>query len=157
MQAGHSVRKDIVLVRGIRAGDFDGWSRLWKGYQAFYAVDIPDAVSRVTWSRLNDEGEPMHGALAFVGDQAVGMVNWLTHRSTWTDGDYCYLQDLFVEPEARSGGVGRRLIEHVYAHAADHGCPRVYWLTQETNYLGRLLYDRVGDQSGFIQYRKALT
>ena len=51
-------------------------------------------------------------------------------------------------------GIGRLLIEHVYAQAQTAGSSRVHWLTQETNYPGRQLYDRIAERSGFIQYRK---
>jgi GNAT superfamily N-acetyltransferase len=86
----------------------------------------------------------------------VGLVHHIRHRSCWTAGDYCYLQDLFVAPAARHAGVGRKLIEHVYALAAREGCARVYWLTHETNSVAMLLYDRIAKRTGFIQYRKDL-
>ena len=44
-----------------------------------------------------------------------GIVHYIYHRSCWTVGDYCYLQDLFVAPEARKLGLGRALIEAVMA------------------------------------------
>jgi GNAT superfamily N-acetyltransferase len=68
--------------------------------------------------------------------------------------DDCYLQDLFVADDARGSGVGRVLIEHVYADARRRGASRVYWLTHEFNHNARQLYDRVADRSGFIHYRK---
>ena len=40
------------------------------------------------------------------------------------------------------------------AGAQAAGSSRVHWLTQETNYPGRQLYDRIAERSGFIQYRK---
>ena len=86
----------------------------------------------------------------------LGIVHYILHRSCWTAGPYCYLQDLFTVPESRGQGVGRGLIEAVYAKAAEAGASRVWWLTQETNYAGRMLYDRVADRPGFIQYRKLL-
>ena len=52
--------------------------------------------------------------------------------------------------------LGRSLIEFVYAQAAEAGAERVYWLTHESNRPGRLLYDRVAENAGFIQYRKNL-
>jgi GNAT superfamily N-acetyltransferase len=67
-----------------------------------------------------------------------------------------YLQDLFVEPAKRGLGLGRTLIEHVYAEAARRGCSRVWWLTHETNTDAMVLYDRLADRSGFVQYRKVL-
>ncbi|MEO9191758.1 MAG: GNAT family N-acetyltransferase [Acetobacteraceae bacterium] len=145
-----------LMVRAVTAEDHDAWMPLWRGYQAFYRVDIPAEVSAVTWTRFLDPAEPMWGALAFDGTRAVGMVHWLTHRSCWTIGDNCYLQDLFAAPDIRGKGIGRRLIEHVYAAARGMNCARVYWLTHETNSNAMLLYDRIAEKSGFVQYRKAL-
>ena len=144
------------MIRALSAGDRDAWLPLWRGYQSFYGVDIPDAVSAVTWARLLDPAEPMGGALAWDGGEAIGLVHHIRHRSTWTAGDYCYLQDLFVAPGGRGRGTGRALIAHVEAVARDAGCSRLHWLTHETNADAMLLYDRVADRSGFVQYRKIL-
>ena len=143
-------------IRAVTAADYAGWLPLWRGYQAFYRVDIPAAVTAETWRRLLDPAEPMWAALAVASGRAVGLVHWIRHRSCWTEGDYVYLQDLFVAPEARGGGVGRRLIEHVYDAARTAGCARVYWLTHETNHEAMTLYDKVAERSGFVQYRKLL-
>jgi len=83
-----------------------------------------------------------------------GIVQYLFHRSCWTIGDYCYLQDLFVVPDARGLGAGRALIEAVEQAARAHGASRVHWLTKEDNRTARALYDKLAERSGFIQYRK---
>jgi GNAT superfamily N-acetyltransferase len=146
-----------IPIRGFEADDFDAWYPLWRGYQAFYEVDIARETSEVTWRRLLDPAEPMHGAFALgEGGRPVGLVHFIEHRSCWTVGNYCYLQDLFVEPGLRGQGHGRALIEHVYARAREAGCSRVWWLTHETNADAMLLYDRIADRSGFVQYRKVL-
>ena len=113
----------------------------------------PD-VTDMTWARLHDLAEPMHGLGAFVDGRLLGIVHYIFHRSTWTTGDYCYLQDLFTAEDARGQGLGRALIEGVYERAGAAGASRVYWLTHESNTPARALYDRVADRSGFIQYRK---
>jgi GNAT superfamily N-acetyltransferase len=140
----------------LRAEDHAAWLPLWRGYQSFYEADIPPDVSWCTWARLLDPAEPIAGALAWNGATAVGLVHHIRHRSCWTIGDYCYLQDLFVSPECRGAGVGAKLIKYVYAEAAGQGCSRVYWLTHETNALAMRLYDRVAERSGFVQYRHKL-
>ena len=143
-------------LRAFAPSHFELWYPLWRDYQTFYKVDIADAVTRQTWERLLDPQEPMHGALAFAGDDAVGMVHFIEHRSCWTAGNYIYLQDLFVASEARGRGMGRALIEHVYGEATARGCARVYWLTHESNHDAMQLYDRIADRPGFVQYRKVL-
>lgn len=145
-----------TTVHPFTASDREAWLPLWRGYQAFYRVDIPQATTECTWNRFLDPGEPMFGALARLDGKAVGMVHWIMHRSCWTEGDYCYLQDLFADLSVRGRGVGRQLIEHVYGEAARAGCARVYWLTHESNEQAMQLYDRIAERSGFVQYRKAL-
>ena len=145
-----------LVLRAVAETDHAAWMPLWRGYQAFYKVDIPAETSAVTWRRLLDPAEPMHAVLAWQGERAVGLVHWIYHRSCWTVGDYCYLNDLFAEPDVRGSGVGRALIEHVYGAAAAAGCSRVYWLTHETNEVAMRLYDRIAERSGFVQYRRAV-
>ncbi|CAN7788789.1 GNAT family N-acetyltransferase [Paraburkholderia hospita] len=146
-----------VQIRAVESTDFDIWLPLWKGYQQFYEVDIPEPVTLQTWARLLDPAEPMYAALAIAGEQALGMVHLIYHRSTWTTGNYCYLQDLFVADNARGRGVGRALIEHVFADARRNRPTRVHWLTHESNNNAMQLYDRIADRSGFVQYRKQFT
>lgn len=141
-------------IRTVSHVDFEQWLPLWQGYQRFYNATISPETTALTWQRFVDDNEPMHVALAWCDGKAVGLVHWIFHRSCWTVGDYCYLQDLYVDETLRGGGVGRRLIGHVYAQAEAAGASRVHWLTQETNTVAMQLYDRIADRSGFTQYRK---
>jgi GNAT superfamily N-acetyltransferase len=145
-----------VAIRPLGPEDRADWEPLWAGYLAFYEATIPSTVTETTWARLNDPAEPMHALGAFIDGQLVGIVHYLFHRSTWTTGDYCYLQDLFTDEAARGRGAGRALIEAVYERARAASASRVYWLTQEGNATARALYDKLADRSGFIQYRKML-
>jgi GNAT superfamily N-acetyltransferase len=141
-------------IRAVSAADHDAWLPLWQGYLTFYKSELAEGTSALTWQRFLDPAEPMHAALAWQDGRAVALVHWIFHRSCWTVGDYCYLQDLFVASDLRGSGIGRRMIEHVYAEARAAGASRVHWLTHETNTDAMQLYERIGDRSGFVQYRK---
>ncbi|WP_426150866.1 GNAT family N-acetyltransferase [Pseudomonas sp. DC3000-4b1] len=143
-------------IKPVSAADHHRWSLLWQAYQRFYGVTIAEVVSAMTWQRLLDPGEPMNAALAWRGDTAVGLVHWIFHRSCWTIENSCYLQDLIVDDKYRGGGIGRQLIEHVYAQARGAGCSKVHWLTHETNATAIALYEQLAERPGFIQYRKPL-
>lgn len=145
-----------VDVRPLRADERAAWEPLWQGYLAFYGATIPSETTDATWARLHDLAEPMHALGAELDGRIVGIVHYLFHRSTWTIGPYCYLQDLFTAEAARGQGAGRALIEAVYARASAAGASRVYWLTQEGNATARALYDTLADRPGFIQYRRLL-
>jgi len=149
-----NLQPSSIQVRSLRPEDRDAWEPLWQGYLAFYQSSLPAEVTDTTWRRLNDPAEPMHGLAAALDGEIVGIVHYLYHRSTWTVGNYCYLQDLFTSEKARNRGVGRALIEAVYERAKSDGASRVYWLTHETNTSAQALYDKVAARTGFIQYRR---
>ena len=65
--------------------------------------------------------------LAVVNErEAVGMALLHNRYSTW-DGLCVHLEDLYVKPEHRSAGVGKRLIECCVKHARETGSRRLCW------------------------------
>jgi GNAT superfamily N-acetyltransferase len=151
---------DGLIIRPVARGDHDQWLPLWDGYNAFYgragATALDPAVTATTWERVFDADEPVHALVAEQDGRLLGLTHYLFHRSTTAIGPVCYLQDLFTTQEARGKGVGRALIEAVYAAARAAGASRVYWQTHETNVTAMKLYDQVAEKSGFVVYRKLL-
>jgi len=146
---------DEVSIRPLTARDEADWRRLWRAYLAFYETELPEAVYRSSFARLlADDAHEFHGRIALIEGRAVGLVHYLFHRHGWKIENTCYLQDLYTAPEQRGRGIGRALIEAVYAAADDAGAPSVYWLTQEFNTPARRLYDRVGVLTPFIKYSR---
>jgi len=143
-----------LIIRDLRAEDRPQWDGLWRGYLAFYQSELAPEVSDATFARLLDSSEPMFALVAEEDGLLLGIVHCVLHRGTWAIEDFCYLEDLFTAPQARKRGVGRALIEAVYARADELNCSRVYWLTHETNTAGRSLYDQIARNLGFIQYRR---
>ncbi len=148
------------ITRAVIKADFPRWKPLWDGYNTFYgrsgATALPDEITQVTWMRFFDPYEPMHAFVAEQDGQLLGMTHILFHRSTTQINPSCYLQDLFTTEAARGKGVGRALINHVYAFAKAAGSPRVYWMTQDTNAVAMKLYDTIAEKPGFVIYRKLL-
>lgn len=142
------------LIRPVEAGERAAWQRLWRGYLDFYKASVPEEATGIAWRRLHDPAEPIFVLGAYLDGDLMGIAHYLFHRSTWTPGDYCYLQDLFVDAVARGHGIGRALIEAVSQKARAQGASRVYWLTREDNATARALYDKLAERSGFIQYRR---
>ena len=143
-----------MIIRDLRAEDRPQWNDLWRGYLDFYESELAPEVSDVTFARLLDPSEPMFCLAAEDGGALLGLVHCVLHRGTWSVENFCYLEDLFTAPAARKRGVGRALIEAVYARADELNCSRVYWLTHESNAAGRSLYDQVARNLGFIHYRR---
>ena len=147
-----------LTIRPVARADYEAWRPLWDGYNAFYGRAGPTAlaedITATTWDRFFDADEPVYALVAERDGKLIGLVHYLFHRSTTAIGLNCYLQDLFTSTEARGGGVGRTLIEAVYAAARAAGGPRVYWQTHETNQTAMRLYDQVAQKSGFLVYRR---
>jgi GNAT superfamily N-acetyltransferase len=144
-------------IRPITTADEAEWRRLWTAYLAFYETVLPEEVYRSTFARLTGEGaNEFSGLLAVLDGKPVGLTHYLFHRTCWAVDNTCYLQDLYADPHVRGTGIGRALIEAVYARAAAAGAPKVYWLTQEFNETARRLYNRVAAKTPFIVYQKSL-
>ncbi|MES2056705.1 MAG: GNAT family N-acetyltransferase [Pseudomonadota bacterium] len=147
-----------VRIRPVTRDDFAAWLPLWDGYNAFYGRSGPTAlaaeITQATWERFFDAEEPVHALVAESDGQLLGLTHYLFHRSTTSIADTCYLQDLFTTEAARGKGVGGALIAAVHDRARLAGAARVYWQTHNDNAVARRLYDQVGENSGFIVYRK---
>lgn len=147
-----------LTVRSVSRQDHEQWLPLWDGYNAFYGrsgeTALAGEITQMTWSRFSDAYEPVHALVAERDGKLLGLVHYLYHRSTTAIGPNCYLQDLFTSQAVRGQGVGQALIEGVYERAKAAGSGRVYWLTHETNHTAMQLYDKIGERSGFVVYRK---
>lgn len=145
-----------LTIRPLAQDDEPQWRRLWRDYLAFHETDLSDENCATNFARLlGDDPRDFNGLIAKLEGRAVGFAHFLFHRHSWSVQDVCCLQDLYTDPEVRGRGVGRALIQAVYAAADAAGAPSVYWLTQEFNTRGRTLYDRIGQVTPFILYRRA--
>jgi GNAT superfamily N-acetyltransferase len=147
----------LIDIRPVTKGEREIWERLWRSFQAFHNFAVSDEAMEVTWQRFHDPAEPMFLLGAYLDNELSGIVQYIFHRSCTTVRDFCFLNNLYVAESARGQGVGRALVEAVYAAAERHGASRVHWNVLESNAAALALYDRVARRSGFIQYRKSLS
>ena len=73
-----------------------------------------------------------------------GRLIGMAGAATSNDAAHVELISMWVRPEARSGGVGARLIEAVVAWAADAGFRQVRLWVVEGNTRAERLYERCG-------------
>jgi ribosomal protein S18 acetylase RimI-like enzyme len=143
-----------ITVRAIEAGDKTRWLDLFEQYINFYEETVAADTVELTWQRLLAKADGMLGLAAVKSTgEVAGIAHSVFHRSTWSATTYCYLEDLFVDPTQRGGGIGRALIDAVTTEAAQRGADRTYWVTAATNATARRLYDQVAELTPFVQYR----
>lgn len=147
---------DQLLIRPLERSDYDGWRRLWDGYNAFYgrvnSTALPEEITAATWERFLSPDEPVHALVAQCDGRIAGLAHYLFHRSTTRLHDVCYMQDLFTDEHLRGKGIGQQLVLAVVEAARRRGSSRVYWQTQGSNVQGRALYDKLAQHKGFIVY-----
>jgi GNAT superfamily N-acetyltransferase len=154
-EAGKDVA-DGIEIRRLEAGDRADWDRLWADYLAFYETERPREIFDMTFARYLDPGRTdMLAWIALAAGRAVGLAHVILHAHGWQAAPITYLQDLYAEPELRGKGVGRALIEAVYADADAAERPNVYWMTQTGNTTARRLYDRIGVTTDFMKYSRS--
>lgn len=141
-------------IRRLTGTDSAEWRLLWHGYNEFYERNVEDRTTNRVWESLvHGTGEPF-GYVAAQDRKPVGFTHYFFVRSTSDWGPRCYLQDLFADPSVRGSGVGRALIEAVYADADRNNAAQTYWLTATSNMPAQKLYDRVARMTPFVKYQR---
>ncbi len=82
--------------------------------------------------------------LALENNEAVGFAVYLFNFSTWLAKPGLYLEDLFVKPETRGKGYGRRLLQRLAQIAHDRGCGRMEWSVLDWNEPAIGFYKKLG-------------
>jgi len=82
--------------------------------------------------------------IAEVDGQPAGFALWFLNFSTWTGKHGIYLDDLYVRPEARSRGIGRRLLATLAAVCVERGYDRLDWWVLDWNSDAIRFYRSIG-------------
>lgn len=108
------------------------------------AVEVSPAELR---AQLGLRPPPFECLLAEIAGTAVGFALFYHSYSTWRGRQGIWLEDLWVEPEARRHGVGRALVAQVARIAKSRGCPRLEWSVLTWNDLAIRFYRSLGAQA----------
>lgn len=141
-----------ILTRPVEPADRGQWEPLWHGYLDFYETALEPAVTEGTWARITTGDRAVGGLVAAGADELVGLLHYVLHPTTWTRTPACYLEDLFVAPEARGAGVGHALITALTDLARTEGWSSIHWITAHDNAAGMRLYDRVARRTTWVRY-----
>ena len=85
-----------------------------------------------------------HVLLAWEGEQPVGFAVYFFNFSTWLSRSGLYLEDLFVQPDARGKGYGEALLVELAKIAHARGCGRMEWSVLDWNEPAIEFYKKLG-------------
>lgn len=140
-------------IRPVRTEDRPQWNTLYQSYADFYKVTQTPQMRDTVWSWLLDDTKESRGLLAVSPDgKVLGLTHFRPFARPLSATTGCFLDDLFVSPDARGLGVADGLIEAVRGIAAENGWSVVRWITAENNYRGRGVYDRVATKTNWVTY-----
>ena len=134
-----------VIVRRAREGDEQDILRLIRALATYERE--PDAVEATLEGLaklLFGDGAKVFAHVAELDGKVVGIAVWFFNFSTWTGRHGIYLEDLFVDPEVRGGGVARALFEALGDEAKAHDCARIDWGVLDWNELAKGFYRKIG-------------
>lgn len=147
------MNKSNLIIRPIEPNDRTHWLVMWQAYLHFYEQSLAPEVTEATWARFFDDSCSLY---CLVGeDESLGLVGFavhVVHPGSWGAGNVCYLEDLYVRPEARRMGVARKLIEQLITDGKEKDWYRLYWHTDKENHSARALYDTMATLADRVKY-----
>lgn len=146
------MKDQSVAIRPVEMADRERWEQLYRGYGEFYQVPQTPEVLANVWQWLHDDTHVLEGLVAERGADLVGLAHYRAMPSPLRGSEIGFLDDLFVLPEARGGGVAAALMSELSAISHRRGWQVLRWITADDNYDARRLYDRVGRKTSWNLY-----
>jgi GNAT superfamily N-acetyltransferase len=132
-------------------------ARLLVAFRDLIGFDWPSDASFEASVRRLMQDEATEYLLGSVRPGAPAGVVQLRYRwAVWRESYDCLLEDLYVAPEARRGGLGRALVAETIERARARGCGRIELDTAERNTAARALYESMGFDDGAYEGGRAL-
>jgi GNAT superfamily N-acetyltransferase len=134
-----------VSVRAARSGDEGEILRLIRALAEYeHMLDSVKVTEQALAGHLFNDNPRVFAHVAEIEGRIVGIAVWFLNFSTWTGRHGIFLEDLFVDPDVRGGGVARALFRALAVEAKARDCPRIDWMVLDWNELGKGLYRRLG-------------
>ncbi|HYC04815.1 MAG TPA: GNAT family N-acetyltransferase [Azospirillaceae bacterium] len=90
------------------------------------------------------EAPKAHALIVEKGGRPAGFAVWFYNFSTFLGRPGIYVEDVYVRPEFRGGGIGRMIFRHLAARAVAEGCGRLEWWVLDWNESAIRFYRSIG-------------
>ena len=94
-------------------------------------------------------------ALAFLGDEAEGVITWFPTYASFSAVRQIHLEDLYLQPSRRGKGHGKKMLAWLAKHALETGAAGISWFVLDWNKPSIAFYDglRAEPATGWLSYR----
>lgn len=101
------------------------------------------------------DNAPARALMCLCDDKPIGYAVYFYSYSTWLGRNGVYLEDLYITPEQRSVGAGRKLLRHIAREAVANDCGRLEWSVLDWNEPAIKFYEAIGaaPQDEWVRYR----
>jgi ribosomal protein S18 acetylase RimI-like enzyme len=144
---------DGIEIRDARPEEAQELLPLMRAYCDFYEASPSDrGLLEMARTLMTD---PDQGAMFIARDgaKAVGFATLDWKWSSLKAAKIGYLEDLFVTPEARGGGIADALIEACAERCRERDVPAMQWQTAPDNRRAQAVYDRTGAEADtYLEY-----
>ena len=140
------------MIRKLEQKDKENWVKLYNSYADFYKVPMDTKILETLWSWINNESHDVNAICFELEGKIVGIAHYRTMPRP-IKGQYVgFLDDLFVELEFRGQKIAQKLIAHLKSLSKDNNWDGIRWITHSSNKTGKILYDKIANNTGFQLY-----
>ena len=140
------------MIRKLVQKDKENWAKLYIGYADFYKVPMNSGVLDTLWSWIQDEKHDVKAICFELESKIVGIAHYRTMPRP-IKGQYIgFLDDLFVEPEFRGQKISQKMISYLKSISKANNWNGIRWITHSSNETAKILYDKIGQNTGFELY-----
>ena len=145
--------RDAMKIRPYRKTDAASLTALVRALADYEKLPPPTAAA--ARRLIADIGRRIHVLIAEFDGRAVGYAIYLFSYSSFRARPKLYLEDLFVLPEHRRGGLGAKFFAELRKVGRRAGCCRMEWIVLDWNKPARRFYAKLGakPQSGWSLYQ----
>lgn len=105
------------------------------------------------WSWIHDPSVEVEGLVAVnANSQVIGITHFRPYRRPLSASVGGFLDDLFVDPDARGSGAAQALIDGVVGIGRAKGWTVIRWITAADNARARVVYDRMAVATPWVTY-----
>jgi GNAT superfamily N-acetyltransferase len=130
-----------MIIRAIASDDLSKMPDLCRKHAAYEKLPFEENGQERRWGEAFFSDQPrLYGWVCEEEERLYGYMTATIDFSTWNARPFVYLDCLYLLPEARKKGNGKRLMTALETFAVAHGCPEIQWQTPPHNDLGLGFY-----------------